>query len=82
MTKPVTALLLLTALTGCDSRPDERLEMNLGTIRALCAKVADEKATNAPEKLTAGQIYRIDEATKAECELEYRIKQQEANKYF
>lgn len=67
-------LAVAVALTGCDSQPaDQRLEMDLETIRSLCRTVADSKAIDAP---------RDYQATKAECELEYRIKQQEANKPF
>ena len=71
--KFIVAILLLM-LAGCDLQPaDERLEMDLKTIRSLCMTVADSKAIDAPRD------YR---AEKAECELEYRIKQQEANKRF
>lgn len=57
--------------------------MDLETIQALCAKKA---GSDKPVKDGAGATYYVKpgstDEVKADCELEYRIKQQEANKYF
>lgn len=82
--------LLAVLLTGCDSHPaNERLEMDLAKIEALCARVALKEQTVARDVApkaaeTFGDLAynRIYDAAAAECELEYRIKQQEANKRF
>jgi len=62
---------------------NKSLAMDLETIRTLCAKKA---GSDKPVKDGSGATYytlpgAIDQR-KADCELEYRIKQQEANKLF
>lgn len=57
---------------------EQKLAMSLETIRALCAKKEGPEKTVRPGILDyrePGWAERI----KAECELKYRIKQQEAN---
>jgi len=77
-----TALLLLMALAGCDSQPaDERMELDRLNIKALCAAVGSKAwAESSLEDGLKKQMF-VD-GVKAECELEYRIKQQEATKIF
>jgi hypothetical protein len=79
-------LLAVTAtLTGC-SRGDPELQLTLVEIRALCADIGDKEFSimNARDsnRPTDIGLQRIEAGKKAECELEYRIKQQEANKPF
>jgi len=62
---------------------NKNLAMDLETIQTLCAKRA---GSDKPVKDGSGAItYTLPGSTdrvKADCELEYRIKQQEANKPF
>jgi hypothetical protein len=62
---------------------NKSLAMDLETIQTLCAKRA---GSDEPVKDGSGAItYPLPGSTdraKADCELEYRIKQQEANKQF
>lgn len=59
------------------------LQMDLDTIRGLCEKKA---GTDKPLRTADGSTYYTPPGTserlKAECELEYRLKQQEANNRF
>jgi hypothetical protein len=80
-----TAVLLLMALAGCDSQPaDERIEMSLLQIVALCSQVAGKAVAESsiPGNSVTEPLERIYKGTAAQCELEYRIKQQEATKIF
>ncbi len=79
------ASLLLSILAGCDSKPaSESLEMHLPKIERLCALVAQRDLAMAPKEVLAGQLNydRIYEGAKAACELEYRVRQQEASEPF
>ena len=85
MKAAVIALLAASvALTGCDSQPaDERLELNMSNIKALCAAVGSKAWAESPFRVEEGLKRQLFvDGVKAECELEYRIKQQEANKPF
>ncbi len=81
--------LLAIALVGCADN-DPSLAMDATDIRVLCKAVADKAMAEAPVVLPNGQERQDAMVTlewtrngaKAECELEYRIKQQEANKSF
>lgn len=85
MNRKLTALLLLVALAGC-SRGDPQLQLDLSDIKILC----DDVGRRAFAELNARDTNRpsdedfawIKPGAVAECELEYRIKQQEANKFF
>jgi hypothetical protein len=85
MIKHFGVSLLFIGLLGCDSPPaKERLDMSLTKIEALCARVAQKELALAPAEALQRSpelaYDRIYEGVKAECELEYRIKQQEASK--
>ena len=81
--KPVIPLLAVAVgLAGC-SRGDPELQLSLTEIKQLCDKVGDaafSKANNGEKEFTS--LNRIEGGAEAQCELEYRIKQQEANKPF
>jgi hypothetical protein len=79
--EPIVALVMI-ALAGCDSPPaNERLEMNISKIRALCAEAGLKAWAASPLEDGLRKQMFID-GVKAECELEYRIKQQQVNKIF
>jgi len=81
--------LLAVALVGCADK-DPSLAMDATEIRVLCKAVADKAMAEAPVLLPNGQerqdaVVTLEwtrDGARAECELEYRIKQQEANKPF
>jgi len=74
--------LLAVLLAGCDSQPAyERLEMDIYEIRRLCGKVGVAAFAKANDGTTLDPS-SIQRGAAAQCELEYRIKQQEANKPF
>jgi len=80
-------VLFLLILAGC-SRSDT--ELQLSEIRSLCSEVGDKARADFPVYFSNGQerpdalvvLELTKEGAAAECELEYRIKQQEANKPF
>ena len=75
--------LLTFALAGCSKGGDPGLPLTLEEVRVLCDAVGDAAFARANDgKETAAALRWIEEGAKAECELEYRIKQQEANKPF
>lgn len=87
MKRSTAAALLgcLFVLAGCDSPPaKDQLPMNMTKIGALCAKVAQKAVTERQRHTVESEFAPeiIYEGAKAECELEYRIKQQEASKLF
>jgi len=61
---------------------NKSLAMDLETIQTLCAKKAGPDKTIVRGNITYSPGPGLVESKKAECELEYRIKQQEANKPF
>jgi len=70
------------ALAGCDSQSAYgRLEMDINEIRRLCGKVGVAAFAKANDGTTLDPS-SIERGAAAQCELEYRIKQQEANKRF
>ena len=87
MRRQVTAVLFLVSLSGC-SRGDPQLQLDLSDIKSLCEAVAykafsemNARDSNRPSAL-AQDFNWIKNGAVAECELEYRIKQQEAHKPF
>lgn len=85
----LTAALCPLILIGCADH-DPSLAMDATDIRVLCKAVADKAMAEAPILLPNGQerpdarvtLEWTRDGAKAECELKYRIKQQEANKPF
>jgi hypothetical protein len=77
-------------LAGCAKNDKPPLAMDADEIRRLCVAVANNARADAPVYLRDGQerpdarlvLEWTYEGARAECELEYRIKQQEANKPF
>jgi hypothetical protein len=90
-TAAMAVLAVAASLTGC-SRSDSRgdMELQLYEIRSLCSKVGNKAMADSPVYFSNGQerpdakivLEWTKEGTAAQCELEYRIKQQEANKPF
>ena len=79
MNKKLIGTILLGALAGCAK--DASLLMDVNEIRRLCDKVsyaAFVKRANEETLLP----YAIQRGAEAQCELEYRIKQQEVGKNF
>lgn len=81
MNRKLTALLLLVALVGC-AKKDPSLPMDANEIRTLCSKVGLAAFGRANEGKDKISLDWIEQGAKAQCELEHRIKQQEANKSF
>lgn len=89
MNRKLVASLPAILLVGCAEK-DQTLKMDAADIRVLCDAVANKKMANAPIYYPSGQprpdaqvtLDWVKQGAKAECELEYRIKQQEANKPF
>ena len=83
MKKAAVGLLAAAAmLAGC-SQKDPSLQLSLSDIKSLCAKAGDAAFGKAREE--TGDKFALDwieQGAAAQCELEYRIKQQEANKIF
>lgn len=74
--------LLAVLLAGCDSQSAyDRLEMDINEIRRLCGKVGVAAFAKANYGTTLDPS-SIQRGAAAQCELEYRIKQQGANKLF
>jgi hypothetical protein len=83
--KPLFVVSLAILLGGC-SRGDPDLELTKDDIVLYCDDVAQKawheanaRDTNRP---TSDGLRTIQSGVEAECILEYRIKQQEANKTF
>jgi hypothetical protein len=75
-------LAVATSLTAC-SRGDPALQLTLYDIKVLCATAGDAAFAKANDgSKDANTLGLIQGGTVAQCELEYRIKQQEANKPF
>jgi hypothetical protein len=79
-TAAMAILAVAASLTGC-SRGDPELQLSLTEIKELCSKVGSAAFSKAND----GQQPKIgldwiEGGAEAQCELEYRIKQQEANK--
>lgn len=75
-------VLSLLMLAGC-SRGDPGLQLNLYDIKVLCTSVGDAAFAKANDGNTPEiDLKWIEEGAAAQCELEYRIKQQDANKRF
>jgi len=85
MRRQVTAVLFLVALSGC-SRSDPELQLDLSDIRILCDDVGNREFSivnsRDSDRATLKGLEQIKAGKAAECELEYRIRQQEANKPF
>ena len=80
--KKVFFVLSLFMLAGC-SRGDPALQLTLYDIKALCAPAGDAAFARANDgNKDANTLGLIQGGTVAQCELEYRIKQHEANKPF
>lgn len=80
--KRATIWLLAAALAGC-SQKDPSLQLSLSDIKSLCDKVGDAAFSRANEGTREKiSLDWIEQGAEAQCELEYRIKQQEANKPF
>jgi len=80
--KKVFFVLSLLILAGC-SRGDPELQLSLTEIKELCGKVGDAAFSDANDgKTPTLGLEWIEGGAEAQCELEYRIKQQEANKPF
>jgi hypothetical protein len=84
-TEVMVVLAVAASLTGC-SRGDPELQLSLYEIRSLCGDVGNKEFSemNARDSNRASPIGLdlIKSGKIAECELEYRIKQQEATKPF
>ena len=80
-----TVAILLVVLTGC-SRGDPQLQLDLSDIRILCDDVGNREFSivnsRDSDRATLKGLEQIKAGKAAECELEYRIRQQEANKPF
>jgi hypothetical protein len=85
MIKTFTVALFLTALVGC-GKSDPQLPLSLSDIKILCDDVGRKEwsLVNARDtnRAISEDLNQIKNGKVAECELEYRIKQQEANKPF
>jgi hypothetical protein len=83
--KKVFFVLSLLILVGC-SQGDTELHLSLSDIKALCRDVGLKEFAmmNARDsnRATERGLEFIQSGKSSECELEYRIKQQEANKSF
>jgi hypothetical protein len=80
--KKVFFLLFLLILAGC-SQGDPELQLSLTEIKELCGKVGDAAFSKANDGGTPKiGLDWIESGAEAQCELEYRIKQQEATKPF
>jgi major membrane immunogen (membrane-anchored lipoprotein) len=82
-TAAMVVLAVAASLTGC-SRGDTTIQLTLYDIKVLCSSVGSASFAKAIEDgngdLTS--VERIRDGAVAQCELEYRIKQQEASKPF
>ena len=90
--KKLIVSISAVALMGC-AKSDSSLEMDLAEIRVLCDAVSKREAIGLAGKLSDSGANAASDGVKtalewtkdgsrAECELEYRIKQQEAKNTF
>jgi hypothetical protein len=78
----MVVLAISASLTGC-SRGNTELQLSLTEIKELCDKVGDGAFSKANDGGTPKIVLdSIERGVEAQCELEYRIKQQEAKKPF
>lgn len=85
MRKKFTVILLLVVTAGC-GRGDPELQLNLSDIKILCDDVGNkafaEMNARDSNRPNAAGFAQVQAGATAQCELEYRIKQQEANNTF
>ena len=78
----IPLLAVAVGLAGC-SRGDPELQLSLTEIKQLCDKVGDAAFSKANDGVKKKfELDWIEGGAVAQCELEYRIKQQEVNKPF
>jgi hypothetical protein len=81
-TAAMVVLAVAASLTGC-SRGDPELQLSLTEIKGFCELVGDAAFAKANDGETPKMsLDWIEAGAQAQCELEYRIKQQEATKPF